>query len=290
MRRRGANERGRVSADASANAELFAPSMFFVLAKILGFFALPSNIVITLGLVGVVLMWTRWARAGRKLAALSLILLAVFGLTPFGNALILPLEQRFPAWQEAGRSPDGFVVLGGALDSVVSGVRRDIALNEAAERMTEVAALARKYPAARIVFSGGAGQLVFQGANESDLALRLFESFGIARSRIMVDDRSRDTVENARYSKAVADPKPGERWLLVTSAYHMPRAIGAFRGAGFFVEAYPVDWRTRGASDLLRPFTNLGDGLRRTDTAAREWVGLLVYRLTGRSAELFPAP
>jgi uncharacterized SAM-binding protein YcdF (DUF218 family) len=264
--------------------------MFFVLAKILGFFALPSNIALTLGLLGVVLMMTRWARAGRMLAAVSLVLFAVFGLTPFGNAVILPLEQRFPPWQEGGRPPDGIVVLGGALDSVVSGARHDIALNEAAERMTEIAGLAKKYPAARIVFSGGAGQLVFQGANESDLALRLFESFGIARSRVAVDDRSRDTVENARFSKTIADPKPGERWLLVTSAYHMPRSIGAFRGAGFAVEAYPVDWRTRGASDLLRPFTNVGDGLRRTDTAAREWVGLVIYWAAGYMPELFPGP
>jgi uncharacterized SAM-binding protein YcdF (DUF218 family) len=264
--------------------------MYFVLAKILGFFALPSNIALVIGLVGIVLLPTRFARTGAKLAGLGLVLLAIIGLTPFGNALILPLEQRFPPWNPAGRDPDGMVVLGGALDSVVAGARGDIALNEAAERMTEVAALARRYPAARIVFSGGTGQLVFQGANESDLARRLFASFGIAESRISVDDRSRDTVENARYSKIVADPKPGERWLLVTSAYHMPRSMGAFRHVGFVIEAYPVDWRTRGTSDLWRPFTNVGDGLRRTDTAMREWVGLVVYRLNGYSADLLPGP
>jgi len=263
--------------------------MFFVLAKILGFFALPSNILITLGLIGVAFTATRFARAGVRLAAASLVLLALFGLSPIGNALILPLEQRFPQWRDdGGRPPDGIVVLGGALDSVVSGARGEIALNEAAERMTDLAGLARRYPEARIVFSGGSGQLVFQGENESALALRLFDSFGIARSRVAVDDRSRDTVENARFSKAIAAPKPGERWLLVTSAYHMPRSIGCFRAAGFPVEAYPVDWRTRGVSDLARPFTNLGDGLRRTDTAMREWIGLIIYRVAGYIPELFP--
>ena len=188
------------------------------------------------------------------------------------------------------RPPDGIVVLGGALDAVVSGARREVALNEAAERMTEVAGLAQRYPNARIVFSGGSGQLVFQGENESALARRLFGYFGIAPNRVAVEDRSRDTVENARFTKAVADPKPGERWLLVTSAYHMPRSIGTFRRAGFAIEAYPVDWRTRGPSDLWRPFTNLGDGIRRTDTAAREWVGLVAYRLAGHTSELFPGP
>jgi uncharacterized SAM-binding protein YcdF (DUF218 family) len=92
------------------------------------------------------------------------------------------------------------------------------------------------------------------------------------------------------FSKELADPKPGERWLLVTSGYHMPRSIGVFREAGFDVEAYPVDFRTRGAVDLTLPFMSVGDGLRRTDTAMREWVGLLVYWLTGRTSELFPKP
>ena len=122
------------------------------------------------------------------------------------------------------------------------------------------------------------------------MALRLLESLGIPRARITLEDRSRNTVENAVLSKAIAQPKPGERWLLVTSAHHLPRAVGVFRKAGFPVEAYPVDWRTRGPEDALRPFASVGDGLRRSDTAVREWVGLAVYWLTGRSSELFPAP
>ncbi|MGA8158976.1 MAG: YdcF family protein, partial [Rhodoplanes sp.] len=108
--------------------------------------------------------------------------------------------------------------------------------------------------------------------------------------RLIPEDRSRNTVENAVFSKELAAPKEGERWLLATSAYHMPRAIGAFRRAGFEVEAYPVDWRTRGPADAGRPFQSVADGLKRTDTAVREWVGLFVYWLTGRSSELFPAP
>jgi uncharacterized SAM-binding protein YcdF (DUF218 family) len=113
---------------------------------------------------------------------------------------------------------------------------------------------------------------------------------GIPADRIIVEERSRDTAENARFTKALADPRPGERWLLVTSAFHMPRSIGAFRRVGFAVEAYPVDYRTRGPEDLARPFASLGDGLRRSDIAMREWIGLLIYWLAGRTSELFPAP
>jgi uncharacterized SAM-binding protein YcdF (DUF218 family) len=264
--------------------------MFFVLAKILGFFALPSNVLITLGVLGIVLMTTRYARAGRRLAATALILLAIAGLSPLGNALILPLEERFPLWDTSRGVPTGIISLGGALDTVVSQPRGEIALNEAAERMTAVAELAQRYPDARIVFSGGSGRLVFDGVTEASLAARLFESFGITKERVTLEDRSRDTAENGRFTKELLQPKPGERWLLVTSAHHMPRSVGVFRAVSFPVEAYPVDYRTRGAIDLLRPFSSVGDGLRRTDTAAREWIGLLAYRLTGRTAELFPAP
>ena len=155
--------------------------------------------------------------------------------------------------------------------------------------MTATVELARRYPNARIIFSGGDGSLVY-GGNESDGALRLFERLGLAPSRVMVEDQSRNTFENALFSKRIAAPKAGERWLLVTSAYHMPRAMGIFQAAGFQLEPYPVDWRTRGVEDALRPFPTLAEGLRRTDTAMREWAGLVVYRLNGRSSELFPGP
>jgi len=264
--------------------------MFFVLAKILGFFAQPPNICISIGLIGVVLMATRFRRAGRRLAVTGIVLIALFGLSPLGNAIILPLEERFPPWDATRGAPSGFIVLGGALDTVVSQARGEVALNEAAERMTAVAELARRFPDARIVFTGGSGRIIYDGAPEADLAARLFDSFGIAKQRILLEDKSRDTDENARFTRDLVQPKPSERWLIVTSAHHMPRSVGVFRAAGFPVEAFPVDYRTRGAIDLLRPFATLGDGLRRTDTAMREWVGLLIYRIVGRTDALFPAP
>jgi uncharacterized SAM-binding protein YcdF (DUF218 family) len=264
--------------------------MFFVLSKVLGFLAIPSNLIATLGLVGVLLLLTRFFRAGRRLVVGSLIALAIIGLSPIGNALIIPLEDRFPPWDFSRGAPDGIVVLGGAISPDISARRDTPILNEAAERMTVVADLARRYPQARILFTGGTGLLIYTEGTEAEYALRLFETFGIARERIMLEDKSRNTVENAVFSKDLAQPKAGERWLLITSAYHMPRAIGVFRKARFPVEAYPADWRTRGAVDALRPFPTLGDGLRRTDTAMREWVGLAVYWLTGQSSALFPGP
>jgi uncharacterized SAM-binding protein YcdF (DUF218 family) len=264
--------------------------MFFVLSKVLGFFAIPSNLAIALGLLGVALLATRLARTGRFLTVASLIALALLGLSPLGNALIIPLEQRFPPWDDTRGPPDGIVVLGGAITPDVSAARNEVALDEAAERVTATVALARRYPQARIVYSGGSGALIFRESSEAVWAVRLFESLGVPQARIIAEEQSRNTEENAVFSMLLAMPQPGERWLLVTSAYHMPRAMGVFRQAGFPVEAYPVDWRTRGPQDALRPFATLGSGLERADTAVHEWVGLLVYWLTGRSAALFPGP
>ena len=264
--------------------------MFFILSKTLGFFALPSNLVATLAALGVVLMFTRFRRAGRMLATLGVVLLLLAGLSPLGNILIYPLEQRFPPWDAARGAPAGIVVLGGAISPDVSAAHGTPALTEAAERLTAVAELARQYPAARIVYSGGNARLVLTGGIEADYAIDLLESLGVARTRVLAERQSRNTIENAEFSKKLVGPKPGERWLLVTSAYHMPRSIGVFRKAGFPVEAYPVDWRTRGPIDLWLPFESVTAGLRRTDTAVHEWIGLVAYWLTGRTSELFPAP
>jgi len=264
--------------------------VFFTVSKIFGFFALPSNLFVCIGIAGLILLCTRLTRLASWLVVTSLVLIALCGLSPLGNALILPLEDRFPPWDASRGAPDGIVVLGGAITPDVSIARGTTALNEAAERITKTAELAHRYPNAKIIFSGGNASLMFDGGVEAGVAVRQLEALGVTHDRISAEEQSRNTIENAVFSRLIADPKPGERWLLVTSAYHMPRAIAVFRAAGFAVEAYPVDWRTRGPIDALRPFDSLGDGLRRTDTAVREWVGLLVYRLSGKTTELFPAP
>jgi len=263
--------------------------MFFVLSKTLGFFAVPSNVLMAIGLFGLILLLTRLRRPASWLIVSSLVLIAFVGYSPLGNILMLPLEERFPAWDPAHGPPDGIVVLGGAILPDIAMARGTVAFDEAAERITAAVELARRYPNARIVFSGGSGALLAD-APEAPVAVRELAALGVARDRIAAEDQSRNTIENAVFSRLVAQPKPGERWLLVTSAFHMPRAVAAFRAAGFSIEAYPVDWRTRGPVDATRPFASLPTGLTMTDYAVHEWIGLLIYRLTGRTAELFPAP
>ena len=144
--------------------------------------------------------------------------------------------------------------------------------------MTETAALAFRFPNARIVISGGEGALLYRGGGQTFLT-----RISIDPERILLEETSRTTSENAAFTKALVAPRPGERWLLVTSAFHMPRAIGSFRAAGFDLMPWPVDFRTRGPVDLLRFSPRPSEAWRRVDLASKEWIGLLIYQLLGRT-------
>jgi uncharacterized SAM-binding protein YcdF (DUF218 family) len=263
--------------------------LFFILSKTIGIMLLPTNFLIGIGVLGAVLLATRFASAGYKLLIASVVLLAICGFSPLGYLMLYPLEQRFPPWDAAQGAPTGIVVLGGTIDSDVSAAREVPVIAAAANRILAAAALAHRYPDAQIVFSGGSPKLRTD-TREADYAASLFESLGISRERLIIERRSRNTEENAEFSKEITAPKAGERWLLVTSAYHMPRSVGLFRKAGFAVEPYPVDWHVGGREDLLR-FTGFAvDGLDRVNIGMREWMGLIAYWATGKVDRLLPGP
>jgi uncharacterized SAM-binding protein YcdF (DUF218 family) len=268
----------------------WSPLLFYHVSKIGWFLVEPSNLFLVLALAGIGLCWTRFVRAGRRMALTGLALLLVLGLTPVANWLILPLEMRFPVPDLAGKKVDGIIVLGGAVQERQTLAHGPIALNDAGERVVAMADLARRYPEARVVFTGGAGIYSNAPKPEGEVLKQQLGALGLAADRVIIESRSVNTWENAVLSKPLVQPKPGETWLLVTSAWHMPRSVGIFRKVGWTVMAYPVDFRTGGWQDQTRGFSSVSDGLRRTEVALREWLGLLVYRLTGKSDALFPEP
>jgi uncharacterized SAM-binding protein YcdF (DUF218 family) len=264
--------------------------MFFYAAKIVWFLAQPSSLIaIALG-AGAVLFGTSRYKLGRRLLIGGLAALIICGLSPLSDALIAPLENRFARPDLASGGPiAGIVVLGGAEDSRANPPRELAGLNEAAERMTEAVALARRFPEARLVFTGGSAALLAVQAPEAIAMGRLLEALGVARERITLESRSRDTYENAVLTSRMVNPAAGERWLLITTAWHMPRAMGCFRRAGFAVEPWPVDYRTSGR---IEPWlkTGIPEGLRQMDFIVREYAGLATYYLTGRTGALLPGP
>ncbi|MCC7250370.1 YdcF family protein [Hyphomicrobium sp.] len=267
--------------------------MPFTLSKILALAVQPSSLAVLSMVLGLWMM--RRGSASRRARLLTwggVLALVVGGLTPAGNLLVLPLEQRFasvPAPQPGDRV-DGIILLGGFEDGWVSAGRGGLGVNEAAERVTEGLRLALRHPEAKVVFTGGVGGLLASNVEASGPVADFLADAGIARERLVLEGRSRNTYENAIFTRDLVRPAAGERWYLVTSAFHMPRAMGLFRKAGFDVIAYPVDYRTRGPEDLMRFFERIPQGLMRLDLGANEWIGLLAYRVLGRIDEVFPGP
>jgi uncharacterized SAM-binding protein YcdF (DUF218 family) len=267
--------------------------MFFTLSKVFWFFAAPSTVLALLALAGALLSGTRASRFGKRLASGSVLLLLACGIGPVGNWLLLPLEERFPVMDHGSApSPAGIIVLGGAVDDRITSMRvSPMEMNEAGDRVLTMISLARRYPEVKIIFTGGAADVIGTTAEPEAAAIKArIAAYGLDPARILFEDRSRNTHENALFTRDLVSPRAGEEWWLVTSAFHMPRAMGVFKKAGFVVRAYPVDFRTGGSTDVYRFAAPLSGGLGRADLAAKEWIGLFVYWLTDKTETLWPGP
>ncbi|MBX9759571.1 MAG: YdcF family protein [Beijerinckiaceae bacterium] len=265
--------------------------MFFVLSKVLWALVAPFNLLALLVVAGACLLFTRFAKTGRRMVALAAVGFLVLGASPLGVVMLRVLEDRFPRPPADMPAPAGIVVLGGGVNELVTRLRGPVELSGAGDRMTEAAMLARRYPQAKLVFTGGSAALLGSPYKEAHVARQLFLGLGLPAEQLVFESESRNTYENAVFTRDLVKPKPGDRWLLVTSASHMPRSVGIFREAGFEVTPYPVDYVTTGLrGELFRVSMDLGEGLSNVDRALREYIGLVAYRLTGRSDALFPGP
>jgi len=264
--------------------------MFFVASKVLWFFAAPVNLLLVAALIGAALSGGRFTRAGRRIAVLAIALLLAIGVLPLGAWLIEPLEDRFPPPPAEMAPPYGVIVLGGAIDDELGRARDQVSLQEGAARLTEAVALARRFPQARLVYTGGSNSLTRADSTEARDAGKLLAALGVDPARIQLEESSRNTDENARFTRDLVHPEPSQVWLLVTSAWHMPRAMALFRKAGFNVVAYPVDYRTQGGIGDWRLNGEASRGFALFDLAVHEWIGLAVYRASGKIDSAFPAP
>jgi uncharacterized SAM-binding protein YcdF (DUF218 family) len=258
-----------------------------ILRFILGLVVHVDLLAIAVLAAGIALLRTPRQRLARRLLIAAWLPLALVHLTPAGRWLLVALEDRFP---RAATFPEvlpgdvaGLVVLGGSFVLDDSAARGEIVYNLAAPRLFDAIALARRYPRARIVFTGN--------AHEVALARRVFADHGVDLARLTFEGESQDTRDNARKSLTAAAPRPGERWALVTSALHMPRAMGLFRGAGWSILPCPVGYVTSGRCESRSWLSPLGgaNGLA-WRAAVHEWAGLVHHRLTGDSPELWPGP
>jgi len=264
--------------------------MPFVISKLLWAVLQPGNLFFAALCLAAALLWTRWRRAGRLLLVALLGAGAAIAVLPFGQWLLAPLENRFAAFAHLPERVDGIIVLGGTVDPVLTRARGGRpAVNGSVERLFAFADMARHWPDARLVYSGGSGYLFEQDFKESEGVRRVLPLLGLDPGRVLFEDRSRNTYENAAFSRAKARPAPGEVWVLITSARHMPRAHGTFQAAGWPTLAYPVDFVTDGRY-RLSPRFQFAEGLSGLAAGLKEWLGLLSYYVAGRTDALLPGP
>jgi len=251
----------------------------FVLSKLMSAMTQPL-FWLALWWGGALLMISRWRRMAVGMLWLGLGVLGLLGFEAIPDALLRPLENRYPV--PSAQSLDrhaGVIVLGGALQHPRSyQAHAQVPLGEAAERMTVPVALMRQHPKWELVFSGGEGRLLATGVTEAELAKAFYEEQDMDMARVKLESGSRTTRENARQVAALLGDRCKQPWLLVTSAWHMFRAMAEFEAVGCKVTPYPVDFMTGEST----PWTeySLAYSLVRWQMALHEWLGFLVYGMT----------
>jgi uncharacterized SAM-binding protein YcdF (DUF218 family) len=262
--------------------------MTFIFGKLVWALLQPGNLLLLCLLAGTLLL-LRGRRRGELLVVLSAIGLLLLAVAPIGSAMMLVLEQRFPRPAKLPDRIDGILVLGGAVDQRISLAYGETVFNGSIARVLTGVMLARHHPEAKLALVGGEGDFFPIGFAEARATQGFVLDEGIPAARVILEEGSRSTHENAVLARELIRPGSGQNWVLVTSAYHMPRAIAAFRAVGWPVIPYPVDFKVDPQTGLRANF-NLLEGLSMSTTAGKEWAGLIGYRLLGWTRELFPAP
>jgi uncharacterized SAM-binding protein YcdF (DUF218 family) len=260
-------------------------TLFFVASKLFWLVARPESWIVLLLVLGIWSLRRDRVGAAGKIFVSALFLVLLIGLLPVGQLLMRPLEMRFPATPDI-LAPTGIIILGGAEDARMSAATGLPELNAAAERLVLGLALAKSFPGAQLIFTGGSASLVDQRISGADGARTLFARFEVADGRIMLEPEARNTAENATRTYELVEDATRGPWVLVTSAFHMPRSVGSFCAAGWRdMIPYPVDYR---AADIGGLSWSFAENLDLLNMAIKEWIGLVVYSLTGRTQALLP--
>jgi uncharacterized SAM-binding protein YcdF (DUF218 family) len=251
------------------------------------FLSVPSTLLGLIATAGLVLLMLR-LRIGAIVAASGLAAFAVAVLSPLGNALLTPLDQRFPMWSYPPQQDlEGIIVQCGSYDKVRFSYLSTLVLENDTEPLAMLVDLPRRYPEAKIILTGGNGS---SKLDDAATLKKYLVSLGMAPERLSAEEQSRTTAESAQFAANLLHPSPSSRWLLVAYGYRMPRTVGAFRSAGFNVLAFPVHLRTDGWENMWRPDGSGSENLLKLDIATHEWLALVYYKLRGYSDEWFAGP
>ena len=261
--------------------------LFFYLSKLLWLIFAPDSLFVILLCIGLILLITKKYQKAQLLLTILTVFTLIISIFPIGGWLLYPLETHFETNPKLPEKIEGIIILGGSIKAQNSAAWQQLETNDYHERLSHSIILAHTYPQARLLFTGGNSSIDRSKPAESDFILEHLIKSGIQKDRIIVEPKARNTAENAQFSKLLIQPEQNETWVLVTTAFHMPRAIGVFCQQGWKVIPFPVDHQTIPGQSFKPAFQffSHAEGLT---TAMHEWLGLIAYFLTGKTSQLLP--
>jgi len=259
--------------------------MSFYLSKFLWLIINPFNILIFLLLVTIFFLFLKKNKLMYFFLSLFLIVLVSFGIFPLGKFLIYKLEKNYHNEIILPDKVDGLLILGGATNPFLSDEYNQINLNDSVERLVESITLIKKYTEATIIFTGGSGSIHNPKMDHARIAKQFFVQVGLDTDKMIFENKSRNTYENILYSKNIVKPKKNEKWIVITSAFHMNRAIFIGEKNDWALIPYAVDF-FQPKKFKYRPNLSLLNNFNQMQRGSHEWIGLMAYYLMGRTSRI----
>lgn len=262
-------------------------TLFFYASKVIWALVSPDSLILLLLLASFLLMLMKRVQLAKRILGVVVVALTTISFLPVAHTVVFPLESRFPVNPQLPEQVDGIIVLSGGVNARQSSLTGQIQVNEQFERELAMVELMNRYPDAKVIYSGGSSSILNQTYRGADGVKQLIEQFGVATDRVIFERDSRNTYESSINLPQMLNPEPMENWVLITSAFHMPRSVGAFCANNWSVFPYPVDMKTEGEISW-RPGLNFAENMVLLKLGTKEWIGLLAYRLTLKTDALFP--
>ena len=259
--------------------------MAFYFSKYFWLIFNPFNLFIFIIFFALIINFFSKGFLNKILFFLIFVSFIITGVMPTGKYLIYTLEKEFHDKIILPDKIDGILILSGASNPELTEEFNQINLSGSVERLTESIQLINQYPLAKIIFSGGSGTLKKFSLTQGEVVKMLFNNFDIDTSKIIFELNARNTYENILLSKKIANPMPSENWLLVTSAFHMSRAMNVAETLEWTFIPFAVDFKVS-KNFFWLPSLNFFENMNTFQFSSHEWIGLLAYYLMGRSNKI----
>ena len=261
---------------------------FFYLSKIIWIFVSPDSLLVFLLISSFLLILFKRQKAANLLIGLITASTLFLSFYSVGDWMLYPLESRYQHNPQLPEKVDGIIILGGSVNPNLSVEWQQLETNLSHERLSSFIQLSQRFPDAKLIFSGGNASMDRNRPTEAQIVENYFLNSGISAERLYIENKARNTAENVTYSKQLTNPDSSETWILITTAFHMPRAMGIFCQQNWAVIPFPVDHQTFPPELYMAKFDLLGHASH-LELAMHEWLGLLAYYASGKTNDLFPS-